>query len=86
MLRAYPLTRNNDNELLARIWEQDMRDKGTDFLTALRLGLLTNAESIRRCRAKLQQINPDFRGNQYEFRTIQEQENVKSDLINFHSQ
>ena len=65
--------RDNDNKLIATIWYQDIKGKGTDpmdltgmeVLTMYSNGKLTNAESIRRMRAKLQEEFKELRGLTY---------------------
>lgn len=71
--------RDNDNKLIARIWyDQTGTDKegksiakqttANDFLLAFREGQYVNPESIRRCRQKVQEQNPDLRGKSYKER------------------
>lgn len=79
MLEQYPLTRDNDNELVTRIWEQDMRDKGMDFFQALRLNMLTSYKSIVRVRAALQNIYPELKAKT-EFRKLVEEPKVREEL------
>ena len=89
LLKNYPHLRDNDNKLMANIWAEDMRGLGLDpkFSPAMSLlglyasGDLTNSESIRRTRQKLQEEFPLLRGNKYNARQ-QAAKNVKQQLIN----
>lgn len=62
--------RDNDNRLIATIWSVQMGGKETlKTITALELlqlyaeGRLSSTETIRRCRQKLQELNPLLRGD-----------------------
>lgn len=81
-----PHLRDSDNKLISTIWWQDI--KGTnnidqmsamDFLTAFSNGDLTNPESIRRCRQKLQQENKELRGRLWKERH-EKQDEVRDQL------
>jgi len=87
-LLKYPHLRDDDNKLLATIWANEFggKDKCKEFtafsfLEMLSKGLLSNSESIRRMRQKLQETEPDLRGENYEIRKKLET-NVKNDLKN----
>jgi len=57
--------RDNDNKLLATIWylKADKIEEGAlSFLDQIAEGKLPSSESIRRCRQKLQELNPELRG------------------------
>ena len=87
LLIEKPWLRNNDNMLLAYIWESELKEKkvGTQddmFLAKYGMGKLSNAESIRRCRQKLQQENPELRGGNYKGRQM-EIDDVIEELKNF---
>lgn len=66
-------TRDNDNLLIALIWYAEISRQGEspdnypsiDFLKSFSLGKFTSAESIRRCRQKLQEDFPGLRGKSY---------------------
>ena len=70
--------RDSDNKLIARIWADQTIDNdgrkiarkitAQDFLLAFREGQYTCPESIRRCRQKIQEQNPDLRGDSYKQR------------------
>jgi hypothetical protein len=69
LLEKYPHLRDNDNKLIATIWKQDLKNMGINldiatynFLQLYALGELTNAETIRRVRQKIQEENPELRG------------------------
>jgi hypothetical protein len=65
--------RDNDNLLITNIWALELKRMGLDpdtisakdFLVFYREGNLTSAETIRRSRQKLQEHEPDLRGNSY---------------------
>lgn len=62
--------KDDDNKLIATFWFQELRDKinfmkGFDFLKHFADGNLTNPETIRRIRQKLQEKNPALRGEKY---------------------
>lgn len=70
LLATWPHLRDNDNKLIANIWNQDLMNKGYNkeelsankFLALYATGQLSNAETIRRVRQKLQEENPELRG------------------------
>ena len=69
LLVSYPHLRDNDNKLIATIWKQDLRNMGINldiatynFLQLYALGELSNSETIRRVRQKIQEENPELRG------------------------
>ena len=82
LLTKYPNLKDNDNKLIANYWNLELKDKNKDInvMTASELlsmyaqSQLTNAETIRRMRAKLQEEVPSLRGKAYELRkgTIQD--------------
>ena len=88
LLQSKPHLKDNDNLLLANIWESELKEMDIDpakvsvFLALYGLGHLSNAESIRRCRQKLQQENPELRGNNYKGRQISS-DKVKDELKNW---
>jgi len=85
-----PHLRDNDNRLIATIWHNEVTSSGMDtktlssfdFLLMYAEGKLSNSESIRRCRQKVQELNPGLRGENYKARH-KEQSNIKDDLNNF---
>lgn len=74
ILTSEPETRDNDNLLLTRIWEEDIKvltpyvNRTTEFLQLLSENKLTSFESCRRCRQLLQSCYPELRGFVYETR------------------
>lgn len=65
LLNEEPRCRDNDELLIATIWWQECTDKQMSafgFLMNYSKRLYTSAESIRRCRQKLQQEFPGLRG------------------------
>ena len=69
LLTDYPELRDNDYQLMTMIWEYQAIDPtnitASDFLMDFGNGKYTNPESIRRCRAKLQETIPALRGEKY---------------------
>jgi hypothetical protein len=71
LLERDPRTRDNDDLLCATIWfvEANMKRRpdlsAVEFLRDYSQGLLTPAESIRRCRQKIQETTPLLRGTSY---------------------
>jgi hypothetical protein len=81
MMLDKPDLKDNDNKLIATYWFKELQRKNIypetitalDFLRKYADAELTNAETIRRMRAKLQEEHPELRGRAYEIRqeTIQ---------------
>ena len=72
LLRNYPTLRDDDNQLIANIYFQEAggsevlsKMSAIDFIGLFASGKLTNFESIRRVRAKLQEEKPELRGVSY---------------------
>lgn len=69
ILNKWPLTRDNDMVLVAQFWALESKfnqhNTAFDVFEAMNDGKLTNFESIRRVRAKLQESNPALRGLKY---------------------
>lgn len=69
-------SRSSDRVLIANVWHADIKRMGKDpnFMTAYELlqllidGKLSNVETIRRVRQRLQEENPQFRGTNYKKR------------------
>lgn len=74
LLKSHPHLRDNDNALMANIWWSEMDSEGRSYATAFGFmdsfsqGMFTNPESIRRCRQKVQEQNPELRGTTYKER------------------
>jgi len=80
LLLNYPHLRNDDNKLIANIWHQDSTKIGSSNILELYANKkLTNAESIRRSRQKLQEENSELRGESW-YARHNEVEVVKEDL------
>tara|TARA_R100000655_G_scaffold110111_1_gene167734 strand:- start:3951 stop:4313 length:363 start_codon:yes stop_codon:yes gene_type:complete len=88
--------RDNDNMLLSIIWRKEVDEieeakpksilsNNLGVLDYLAFGELTSPESIRRTRQKIQQENPNLRGEKYKARH-KEQEQVKQELINWNNE
>ena len=88
ILIKHPDTKDNDQMLVSLTWFYHLgRDtvkslSAWDLLTKLSKNKLPNAESIRRCRQKLQEHNKDLRGKKYEERHKLECE-VKEEIKNW---
>jgi|TARA_R110002050_G_scaffold54127_1_gene122693 hypothetical protein len=66
LLDNFPLLRDSDNKLIAKIWWEESSSSNTrDFLLNFGNGNHTSPEAIRRARQKLQEHNPHLRGNLY---------------------
>lgn len=80
--------RDNDNILLSDFWRDEllgdawMADSLTieDFFSLLQRGSLSTPESITRCRRKVQEINPELRGETWKRRHNEYEETVKSEI------
>jgi hypothetical protein len=85
ILEQFPEYRDNDLALIADIWANDLKKLGYSidlqtFFNMLELGNLTNPETIRRTRQKLQQRYPELRGANYNVRQQIKTEEYKSEL------
>lgn len=73
VLESMPDARDNDNLLMAVIWEKQVAQKGFQIaaMTAWNLmkmmvdGHLSSTESITRARRKVQELHPELRGANY---------------------
>lgn len=83
LLREKPHLRDSDEALMANIWYQEATAKEINtmygFLDAYSKGSFTNGESVRRIRQKLQEVNPELRGEKYDLRHDHEV-NIKKEL------
>lgn len=79
-MKKYPHLRDSDQKLMATIWQSQCgRDKlktisGFDFLNDFANGKFSSAESIMRCRRKVQEQYPELRGKSYFQRKVKQQE------------
>ena len=75
-LESYDRLRDSDEKLIATIWKLELVKNKVDpkkitafnFLQLFADGKLTNPESIRRSRAKIQENIPELRGSNYKER------------------
>lgn len=73
LLRSNDTLRDNDNALIAKIWEGDLKRlhkdatnlSATEFLELYSSGKISSPETIRRARQKIQETHPELRGNLY---------------------
>lgn len=89
LLTEYPHLRDDDNKLIANIWTAEMGGtkhiktiSGFDAMHFIASSQLTNSESIRRCRQKIQEHNVHLRGKSYKKRK-DNQDPIKDQLDNF---
>ena len=83
-----PKLRDSDNKLIATMWFNEIKAKELDpytisaytFLKFYADSAVTNAETIRRVRAKLQEEYPELRGEAYKIRKGIIQDQWKKDL------
>lgn len=74
LLKNQPHLRDDDNKLISNFYyfeigRQTIQEMSAmDFLSILSKGHLTPPESIRRCRQKLQEENPELRGGSFKER------------------
>jgi hypothetical protein len=89
VLLRNPRARNSDKVLLAVIWASCLKEAGRDIkeMSAVELlktyideSILPNAESIRRVRQRLQEVEPETRGTSYMTRQKGEQEELIAEL------
>lgn len=88
LLIKTPYLRDSDNKLIATIWFREIESKGLDpktitayeFLKFYSESAVTNAETIRRMRAKLQEECSELRGKAYNIRKGIIQDKWKKDL------
>lgn len=91
-LTRFPHLRDDDYKLISTIWLRELQAltykpkelSAYDLLRIISQGKLSNPESIRRCRAKLQELHKHLRGHNYKVRHKEKLE-VQKDLRNFGS-
>tara|TARA_R110002049_G_scaffold25856_1_gene90394 strand:+ start:735 stop:1061 length:327 start_codon:yes stop_codon:yes gene_type:complete len=85
LLENYPIFRDDDNKLIAKIWYSETKSKNIkDFLMEFGDKKISSPEAIRRARQKLQEQNSHLRGNLYSKRHkngVKVKSNIK--LLNF---
>ena len=73
-LIKYPMLRDSDNMLMARIWHDEIEasqgliENATEVLIAIAKRQLSPWESATRCRRKIQEKYPELRGQKYNLR------------------
>jgi len=85
LLNEFPHLRDDDNKLIATIWKRELKTRDLTAMGFLQLyadKMLTNAESIRRCRQKVQELMPELRGSKYKARHESAKQTVDQ-LYNF---
>jgi hypothetical protein len=88
LLIKTPYLRDSDNKLIATIWFKEIEAKeldpntisAYDFLKLYAASAVSNAETIRRMRAKLQEECPELRGEVYNLRKGIIQDKWRNDL------
>ena len=91
ILTDYKESRDSDEGLTTLVWSIQLGSLGygigqmscLDFMDVLASKKITNPESIRRTRQKLQQDKPELRGDKYQARH-QHQDDVVEELRTFH--
>jgi len=83
--------RDDDMRLLANVWYQELNEQGfntlknaQEFLKYMSQGKLSNPSSVRRCRAKIQELQPNLRGESYSVRQTKRKENVSKEIKDWH--
>lgn len=90
VLLDFPPTRDCDMKLTALVWSKYYKSPvvlenmdSREFLKKIYDNKLPHVVSIVRSRQKLQQLNPDLRGDKYKDRQERLQKDVKKDMINW---
>jgi hypothetical protein len=87
LLEMFPPLKDDDNKLLAYFWFYQVGEENIkvfsakDLLKKISDGELTNSETIRRVRQKIQEENPKLRGKSYRLRKSQAEE-VRQEIKN----
>ena len=88
MLLRYPSLRDNDERLMANLWYKFIGDdtltytSGFNVLSMLSKGKLPSYESVSRCRRKIQQTNPELRGEKWTARH-KRAKTIKKEIISY---
>ena len=90
LMKLHPVLRDDDNKLLAKLWESefdilawDIEDfTATNFLNMLADDDFSKPEAVTRCRRKLQEKHPELRGTKY-IERHRHQADVINQLNNF---
>lgn len=92
LLRKYPHLRDNDEKLIATVWQhQAKKETGMTMVNLTAKGLMnlciekkvSQAESITRARRKLQEEHISLRGASYKPRKIDQQMETKKEIKEF---
>jgi hypothetical protein len=84
LLEKFPQLRDSDYSLIVQIWRSEIeyqRMTGESVLRAISKGEVTNPEAIRRCRQKLNEMDPSTRGESYKRRQLKETV-IRGEIIN----
>jgi hypothetical protein len=85
LLRNHPKLRDSDYKLIATYWHKEIGEdissmSAFDLLKKIAEGKLTSSESIRRVRQKIQEDNPELRGEVWlnkQLKSEEVRENIK---------
>ena len=84
MLTKYPSLRDDDEKLMANMWSLHLGNleylNGKDILHMLANHKLPSYESISRCRRKIQEINPNLRGEKWHKRHKRSQK-IRKEIV-----
>jgi hypothetical protein len=88
LLEENPAYRDNDEQLVVRVWKEEIEKKGAGFKYKSILYFfrmyeqywLTPADSITRARRKVQQKFPELEGKKQKERRVEATKEVKGDL------
>jgi len=92
LITKYPALRDSDMKLSANIWHIEIKRQGldidnmsaSDLLKLIASDKLSSAVSIKRDRAKFQQVNQSLRGTKYKQRQVNAQNKWKAKLKQQH--
>ena len=83
-LTEYPVLRDDDEKLMANIWNSHIGNledvDGKDVLCMLASHKLPSYESISRCRRKLQEECPNLRGEKW-YERHKRADNIRRDIV-----
>lgn len=84
LLMEYPELRDSDFRLIVAVWRQEIpyeNMSGEEVLRAIAMGQVTNPESIRRVRQRLNEYDHTTRGASWRNRQLKEVK-IKDEIIN----
>ena len=83
-LTKYPILRDDDEKLMANIWNSHIGNlediDGKDILHMLATHQLPSYESISRCRRKLQEECPNLRGEKW-YERHKRADNIRMEIV-----